>query len=147
MKEKVLTNKKNGMLVLLLTIILYVVAASGVLVWASSPPLYLLCVAYLCLGWLVAPGLKVLGPQEALVLTLFGKYIGTLKGAGFYFVNPFCSAVNPAAHTLLGQSSDVKGKTANKESGRRVSLKIMTLNNSRQTVSYTHLTLPTNREV
>ena len=67
MKEKVLTNKKNGMLVLLLTIILYVVAASGVLVWAISPPLYLLCVAYLCLGWLVAPGLKVLGPQEALV--------------------------------------------------------------------------------
>ena len=62
MKEKVLTNKKNGMLVLLLTIILYVVAASGVLVWAISPPLYLLCVAYLCLGWLVAPGLKVLGP-------------------------------------------------------------------------------------
>ena len=103
MKEKVLTNKKNGMLVLLLTIILYVVAASGVLVWAISPPLYLLCVAYLCLGWLVAPGLKVLGPQEALVLTLFGKYIGTLKGAGFYFVNPFCSAVNPAAHTVLGQ--------------------------------------------
>ena len=28
MKEKVLTNKKNGMLILLLTIILYVVAAS-----------------------------------------------------------------------------------------------------------------------
>ena len=135
MKEKVLTNKKNGMLVLLLTIILYVVAASGVLVWAISPPLYLLCVAYLCLGWLVAPGLKVLGPQEALVLTLFGKYIGTLKGAGFYFVNPFCSAVNPAAHTVLGQSSDVKGKTANKESGRRVSLKIMTLNNSRQKIN------------
>lgn len=135
MKEKVLTNKKNGMLVLLLTIILYVVAASGVLVWAISPPLYLLCVAYLCLGWLVAPGLKVLGPQEALVLTLFGKYIGTLKGAGFYFVNPFCSAVNPAAHTLLGQSSDVKGKTTNKESGRRVSLKIMTLNNSRQKIN------------
>lgn len=135
MKEKVLTNKKNGMLVLLLTIILYVVATSGVLVWAISPPLYLLCVAYLCLGWLVAPGLKVLGPQEAMVLTLFGKYIGTLKGAGFYFVNPFCSAVNPAAHTVLGQSSDVKGKTANKESGRRVSLKIMTLNNSRQKIN------------
>lgn len=38
MKEKVLTNKKNGMLVLLLTIILYVVAASGVLVWAISRP-------------------------------------------------------------------------------------------------------------
>ena len=34
-------------------------------------------------------------PQEALVLTLFGDYIGTLKGQGFYWVNPFCTAVNP----------------------------------------------------
>ena len=117
MKEKVLTNKKNGMLVLLLTIILYVVAASGVLVWASSPPLYLLCVAYLCLGWLVAPGLKVLGPQEALVLTLFGKYIGTLKGAGFYFVNPFCASIEMDT------------------SGKELSLKIMTLSNTRQKIN------------
>ena len=150
MKEKVLTNKKNGMLVLLLTIILYVVAASGVLVWAISPPLYLLCVAYLCLGWLVAPGLKVLGPQEALVLTLFGKYIGTLKGAGFYFVNPFCSSFNPAAKTKLNQSGDVdgghkgtdllaamQGASAAVEVGgsKKISLKIMTLNNARQKIN------------
>ena len=52
-------------------------------------------------------GLKVLKPQEALVLTLFGKYIGTLKGEGFYFVNPFCTGVNPAANTKLSQSADV----------------------------------------
>ena len=149
MKEKVLTNKKNGMLVLLLTIILYVVAASGVLVWAISPPLYLLCVAYLCLGWLVAPGLKVLGPQEALVLTLFGKYVGTLKGEGFYFVNPFCTAVNPAAKTKLNQSADVDGgksgiqaaiSAANQAASaeafsKKISLKIMTLNNARQKIN------------
>ena len=68
-----------------------------------------LCIVYLCVGWLFWPGLKVLGPQEALVLTLFGKYIGTLKGEGFYFVNPFCVAVNPAAKTKLSQSGDVDG--------------------------------------
>lgn len=50
---------------------------------------------------------KVLKPQEALVLTLFGKYVGTIKEAGFYFVNPFCVAVNPAASTKLNQSGDV----------------------------------------
>ena len=33
-------------------------------------------------GWIMFLGLKVLKPQEALVLTLFGKYIGTLKGEG-----------------------------------------------------------------
>ena len=46
-------------------------------------------------GIIILCGLKVVKPNEALVLTLFGKYYGTLKGAGFYFVNPFCTAVNP----------------------------------------------------
>ncbi len=40
-------------------------------------------------------GLKVLNPQEALVLTLFGRYTGTLGDAGFYFVHPFSTAVTP----------------------------------------------------
>lgn len=44
---------------------------------------------YAAIGWIFFIGLKVLKPQEALVLTLFGKYVGTIKEAGFYFVNPF----------------------------------------------------------
>lgn len=102
---------------------------------------------WLCAGWLPFAGLRVLKPQEALVLTLFGKYIGTLKDAGFYFVNPFCTAVNPAAKTHLGQSGDVDGgqtkaillSTAQNGSGqmvnRKISLKIMTLNNCRQKIN------------
>ena len=60
-------------------------------------------------GWIPLCGLKVLRPQEALVLTLFGKYLGTLKGDGFYWVNPFCTAFNPAASTKLRQRGDVRG--------------------------------------
>ena len=41
-------------------------------------------VLYVSLGWIALCGLRVLKPQEALVLTLFGKYVGTLKGEGFY---------------------------------------------------------------
>ena len=41
------------------------------------------------------PGLKILNPNEALVLTLFGKYHGTLKGDGYFWVNPFCEGINP----------------------------------------------------
>lgn len=36
-------------------------------------------------------GFKIVAPQEALVLTLFGKYRGTIRNAGFYWINPFCS--------------------------------------------------------
>ncbi len=51
------------------------------------------------IGPIMYVGLKVLTKNEALVLTLFGRYYGTLKQDGFFFVNPFCSAFNPTAGT------------------------------------------------
>lgn len=110
MKEVVLENKKNGMSVLLLVLLLYAVATAGV-VFSSIREIYWLmsvCITVLGIGWIPLLGLRVLKPQEALVLTLFGKYIGTLKDNGFYFVNPFCTSVNPASKTRLNQSGDVK---------------------------------------
>ena len=115
MEEKVLDNKKHGMAVLLGTIAGYIVAAlAAIFSWiANDDPqvyniiIFIIAVAYMIIGWLPLVGLKVLAPQEALVLTLFGKYVGTLKGDGFYAVNPFCVAVNPAAKTKLNQSGDV----------------------------------------
>ena len=151
MEEKVLQHRKNGMLVLLLVLAAYMAAVAGVVlgVMADSILLMVVCIVWLCLGWILLPGLKVLKPQEALVLTLFGKYIGTLKGAGFYWVNPFCTAVNPAAATKLNQSGDVDAH--NKSDGltlnlsgqaavsmapsKKVSLKLMTLNNARQKIN------------
>ena len=169
MEEKILTTKKNGMAVLLLTVALYIAAVVLLLLaigGAFAPAYYdiyygvfnpsglivVLCLLWLCLGWLLLLGLKVLKPQEALVLTLFGRYTGTLKGEGFYFVNPFSTAVNPAAKTKLNQSGDVDGgkggaltavltgaggQTQQVELGgsKKVSLKIMTLNNSRQKIN------------
>ena len=111
MEEKIITGHKNGMLVLLFTIVLYIAAVVGLVfsVTADFLPGIILCIVVLSLGWIPLCGLRVLKPQEALVLTLFGKYIGTLKGEGFYWVNPFCSSFNPAAKTKLNQSGDVDG--------------------------------------
>lgn len=109
-------------------------------------PLAVACVVVLCVGWIPLCGLRVLKPNEALVLTLFGKYVGTIKGEGFYAVNPFCVSVNPAAQTKLNQSGDV-GKTSQVSSSdgelklsldipnKKISMKIMTLNNNRQKVN------------
>ncbi|MBE6970540.1 MAG: SPFH domain-containing protein [Ruminococcaceae bacterium] len=150
MEEKVLQHRKNGMLVLLLVLAAYIVAVAGLAlgIMANSLLLMIVCIVWLALGWILLPGLKVLKPQEALVLTLFGKYIGTLKGAGFYWVNPFCTAVNPAAATKLNQSGDVdshgkgEGMTLNLNGqvtttmpNKKVSLKLMTLNNARQKIN------------
>ena len=114
MNEKILSNKKNGMGMLLLFCLLYLIAIAGCVLSAialehefSAPPVIaglVVSIIWLCIGWVPFLGLKVLKPQEALVLTLFGNYIGTLKEAGFYFVNPFCTSVNPASKTKLSQS-------------------------------------------
>ena len=156
MNEIVLQNKKNGMAVLLVTVVLYLLAVAGcvgggmLLPGAFGVVLLVVSILWLSLGWIPLLGLKVLRPQEALVLTLFGKYIGTLKSEGFYFVNPFCSSVNPAAKTKLSQSGDVDGGSAKNSvifntaavsaagaelANRKISLKIMTLNNSRQKIN------------
>lgn len=150
MKEIVLSNKKNGMPVLLLTLALYIVAGAGLAfgIMRTNVPLIVVTVIWILLGWILFCGLRTLKPQEALVLTLFGKYIGTLKNEGFYFVNPFCSGFNPAAKTKLNQSGDVDSSTknpfiiassANEVSmemlDKKISLKIMTLNNNRQKIN------------
>ena len=146
MTEKNLTNKKHGMLMLLLFLLLFAAAIAAIILGAvKGGTLWLLIpgIVVLCFIWIPMMGLKVLKPQEALVLTLFGKYIGTLKGEGYYYVNPFCSAVNPAAKTKLSQSGDVKtsgGDASNvldsgDTTGKKLSLKIMTLNNNRQKIN------------
>ena len=109
-------------------------------------PLMIIGGIWMCFGWILFLGLKILKPQEALVLTLFGKYVGTLKGEGFYFVNPFVAAVNPAAKTTLRQSGDVdqgpalpvrtpNGTTTAQPISKVISLKVMTLNNNKQKIN------------
>lgn len=158
MEEIVLKNKKHGMLTLLVCIAVEILALVGVIGYAIKMeasleqetlymPLFLVCLLILCIAWIPLVGLRVLKPQEALVLTLFGKYIGTLKGEGFYAINPFCQSFNPAAKTKLNQSGDVSQKatatTANPNElalsfdvpDKKISLKIMTLNNNRQKIN------------
>ncbi len=152
MEEKILNQKKNGMAMLLLLLAVYAAAVVCLVVGITGQEngagawSVVLCIVggvWVVLGWIFFCGLKVLKPQEALVLTLFGNYVGTLREAGFYYVNPFCSAVNPAAKTRLNQSGDVGDVSATaaqaantaEAAGKRISLKVMTLNNSRQKIN------------
>ena len=159
MEEKVLSVKKNGFKAMFLTILMLIVFVAlfvvGLCMTEGSIPALggvLVAVGFIGMifGWIPFIGLKVLKPQEALVLTLFGKYVGTLKNDGFYWVNPFCTSFNPAAKTKLNQSGDVNGgnkaptiieaigevggQTASVVNNK-ISLKIMTLNNSRQKIN------------
>lgn len=153
-EEKVL-RAGSGMAVLVLNIVLMLAAAAGIVFSAirlsndgasgGMIALLVVCIFYWCLPcWLLFAGIKVLGPNEALVLTLFGKYIGTLKGEGIFFVNPFCNSVNPAAQTASEVALTKLSKEENTSSGKivkaasmskKLSLKTMTLNNDKQKIN------------
>ena len=75
-------------------------------------------------------GLKTVKPNEALVLTLFGKYHGTIKKSGFFLVNPFATAFNPGYSTVR----QANGTTITYGS-RTVSMKVRTLDNDKQKVN------------
>ncbi len=121
----------NGWIMLFVNIAFFVAAiamiiVSGVSGIGEESPAALGCLLALSVLFFFAavlflPGFKLLQPNEALVFTLFGKYYGTLKKDGFFWVNPFCSSVNPARS--MGQLS------------RKLSLKAMTLNNDKQKVN------------
>ena len=146
MQEKILQNKKNGMKVLFSCVLVLLAAFAGI-IWGAvigKDWIAIVFTGVLCVAWIPLVGLRVLKPQEALVLTLFGKYVGSIKGEGFYAVNPFCVSVNPAAKTKLNQSGDVGGSNdfpslsdiASKTlTSAKISLKLMTLNNARQKIN------------
>lgn len=156
MTEKIYVTKKNGMLALFLIILCNLSSIAAIVFGCIGAAqeimgavLLIIAGVVVCIVTLIMfGGLKVLKPQEALVLTLFGNYKGTIRESGFYFVNPFCTAVNPAAATKLAQSGDAQGHvntgitvsangtTVSTESmSKKVSLKAMTLNNGRQKIN------------
>ena len=147
MNEIILNKKRNGMSMLILIALIFFGSILLFIFGANSDNILLIVISIILFvgDFFLLPGLKVLKPQEALVLTLFGDYIGTLKGEGFYFVNPFCTSINPAAKTKLSQSGDVNKNTlvqANlvqtndiQVGNNKISLKMMTLNNAVQKIN------------
>lgn len=149
--EEIEPRYTNGMVVLILNSFLLIAGIlgfiNGIVMLDSGYRIGLLLVSIgaiysFIIGPILYVGLKILKPNEALVLTLFGKYIGTLKGEGFFFVNPFVSAVNPSSKaTSTGKLGVDQTKAVNKDvnlpsmANKKISLKAMTLNNDKQKVN------------
>lgn len=142
--EKLLVNKQNGPIMLLINLIALFASFALFALGAGRGQgiLIVLAIFLFLISGISFAGFKILGPNEAYVFTLFGSYIGTLKGPGFYYVNPFSVANNPASETKLGQSKDVENKKLKEDkkdevsrSNKKLSLKTQTLNNAKQKVN------------
>ncbi len=141
-KDKVI-KPINGGVVLALIIILFVSSITWFIfsiinlengTTSGFQAIAQIIISALCFG-LVVPilscGLKVINPNEALVLTLFGKYYGTIINEGFFFVNPFCVGTDPTVY--FEQNKIVAYKSY--MGGKKISLKATTLNNEKQKVN------------
>ncbi|MDR0707755.1 MAG: SPFH domain-containing protein [Treponema sp.] len=136
----------GGMAVLLVNTLL-TLAAVGLVIWGarnlnnSAPAIVMIVFGVLyssLIGPVVYKGLKVLRPREALVLALFGKYYGTLAGPGFFWINPFAQAFNPASTNATTGSVGEAGAASSSEREKKsktISLKVMTLNNDKQKIN------------
>lgn len=81
-KENLLANTNSGWLMLFVLVLLFVAGIALMIRPIIGVPLVVLSV-FLSVGFLV------LKPNESAVLTLFGRYVGTVRREGFHWVNPF----------------------------------------------------------
>jgi len=105
----------NGLLALI-----FILAAGGVGVFvigrnaaqdlpmAAIPGFVLVILAAICLG-----GLFVVNPNEGRVLTLFGKYVGTVKTPGLWWVNPFMAKKKVSLRIRNFETAKLKVNDAN----------------------------------
>jgi regulator of protease activity HflC (stomatin/prohibitin superfamily) len=149
-EKKFMTNKKDvqekiinpisGYLMMLITALIQVGATVALIIFATQASddfdiwagLIIACVAIIFLACILWPGFKIVAPNEAIVLLLFGKYHGTVSKAGFFWVNPF----SRRAPVGLGGASSGLVRPLGFAFGRpKVSLKALTHNNEKQKVN------------
>lgn len=145
-QEKII-NPKSGWLALGLVILSFLVAIGVLVVTIITNPgdelsplgivgIISFVLILVCTG-IATKGFKLLNPNEAIVLTLFGKYYGTINRDGFYYVNPFASVFAPASSSsvVIDDAEALNQITTGKAFSRKISLKAMTLNNAKQKVN------------
>lgn len=136
-------TKKNGGMMLLTTLSAFLASTLGIvfgiillsnMVWVLGGILLGVGCVLVLVASILCCGLHIVNPNEAIVFTLFGKYHGTIKQSGYYFVNPFCATINPAGKTSFAtmQAGTATNVTV---SQKKISTKIMTLNNEKQKVN------------
>lgn len=141
--EKEITTAKGGpalILVLLGYVVDIAVFTAAIFLLATETSevgggiLLVFSMIFLIAMIILSTGFHVINPNEAMVFTLFGKYYGTIKKQGFYYLNPFASAINPAGKTTVSTTTN-GNVSVSTVSVKKISTKVMTLNNEKQKVN------------
>ncbi len=108
----------------------FLLSSSRIVIGAILLTTSIIAVLVVCI---LLAGLKIVGPNEARVFTLFGKYYGTIQKPGFFYVNPFVCSINPVKTST--SSITIGESTAAVQVKANISTKTMTLSNEKQKVN------------
>lgn len=103
MNKDKLTTPVSGYLMIFVELAVIAIGLFGLI--AIRQPLAVLVLA---LAVFLIPGFFFVNPNSSRVLVLFGKYIGTVKTNGFYWVNPFYMKQNISLRARNFDSERVK---------------------------------------
>ncbi len=110
MKEEKVISPSSGYLMLLVALVSLILGIILVINLRSPFPL-----GFVLLFIFILTGFFVVNPNQSVVLVLFGKYVGTVKTNGFFWVNPFYSRrrISLRAHNLDSAPIKVNDLLAN----------------------------------
>src|SRR4051812_25196510 len=78
-------NPPSGYLAFILFLFLLLAGALCIMARMQAIGVFIIIIDF-CI---ILPGLAIVNPNESKVLTFFGKYVGTVKQDGFFWVNPY----------------------------------------------------------
>lgn len=106
----------SGYLALLISIVLFF-GGIGLFIYSVdyNPFLSVVGVLMILLSFFFMKGLMIIQPNHSRVLNFFGKYVGSVKDNGLFFINPLYSSqrMSLRSENLQGQTLKVNDKMGN----------------------------------
>jgi len=105
----------QGFLALFVSLILLAAGVVIIGLYHEKVLLVIVGVILIITSFFILKGLMIINPNHSRVLNFFGKYVGSVKENGLFFINPFYSSlkVSLRAENLQGQSLKVNDKMGN----------------------------------
>lgn len=112
--EKIL-KPVNGYLALVISVVTFFIAIAAFTQVEANPVFLALAIPCLLATIFVWKGLMIIQPNHVRVLNLFGKYVGSVKDNGLFFVNPFYASykLTQRAQNLATPTLKVNDKMGN----------------------------------
>lgn len=112
--EKII-KPMNGYLALVLSVVLVGISAYCFFNMQYAPMLVIVAIIAFVAAIFIWKGLMIIQPNHIRVLNFFGKYVGTIKENGLFFINPFYTSerLSQRAQNLATPTLKVNDKMGN----------------------------------